>query len=82
MGPILIGGTQEMESERENFKILLSYWVEHSREHVGEFKEMAEKAKELGEIAIHKAILEGIEQVNKANEAFEAALRILKRGNS
>ena len=67
-----------MESEKENFKTLLSYWVEHSREHAKEFREMAEKAEKLGEIAIHRAILDGIEQMNKANEAFETALKRLR----
>jgi len=69
-----------MGSKRDDFRTLLTYFVEHSREHAGEFLEMAEKAKAIGEVAIQKAILDGVEKMNKATEAFEAALKLLEGG--
>lgn len=68
-----------MGSEKEDFKTLLTYYVEHSKDHAGEFVEMAEKAKAIGEDKIFKAIMDGVEKMNKATEAFESTLKILER---
>lgn len=62
--------------EKEDFKTLLSYYVDHSKDHAGEFVEMADKARAIGEDAIADAIMKGVEQTNKATELFEAALKL------
>jgi hypothetical protein len=74
-------GRFEMENEKEKFKILLKYIIEHEVEHASELNELAEKAQELGETEINKAILRGIEQMNKAIENFKLALEVSQGGN-
>ncbi|MFC1951237.1 hypothetical protein ACFLXN_02385 [Chloroflexota bacterium] len=62
--------------EKDDFKTLLTYYVDHSKDHAGEFVEMADKARAIGEAAIADAIMKGVEQTNKATELFEAALKL------
>jgi len=41
-----------MEDIEERLRILLDYWIEHNREHEGEFRDWAEKAASLsGDVA-------------------------------
>jgi len=68
-----------MESDKGRLKTKLGFLLEHSTEHVEEFEEVARKAKELGEVAIHDHIRQGIEQVIKANQSFETALQRLEQ---
>ena len=63
--------------EKEDFKTILAHYVHHSKDHAGEFSEMADKAKGMGETAIADAIMKGVELTNKATEQFEAALKLL-----
>ena len=63
-------------SEKEDFKTILAHYVHHSKDHAGEFSEMADKARGMGETAIADAIMKGVEQTNKATELFEAALKL------
>lgn len=37
------------EQEKEKLKVLLDHWIEHNKEHADEFREWAEKAKNLSE---------------------------------
>ncbi len=67
-----------MESEKGRLKAKLGFLLEHSREHVKEFQELAKRAEQLSEAAIHHDIQQGIEQVSKANQHFEAAFKKLK----
>ena len=67
-----------MPSEKERLKAKLEFLLEHSKEHVEEFEELAKKADKLGETALRDHILQGIEHVSKANQAFESALKKLK----
>ena len=66
-----------MMSERERFETLFSHEVEHNVRHAEEFRELAEKARELGESTACDDILAGVEQMNRANEHFAAALERL-----
>lgn len=66
-----------MGSDKDDFRTLLNYFVAHSKEHAEEFIEMANKAKLIGEKDIHKAIMDGVEKMNRATEAFESALEML-----
>jgi len=68
-----------MMSEREKFVTLFSHEVEHNVRHAEEFRELAEKAREIGEKLVCDDILVGVEQMNKANELFAAALEKLGR---
>ena len=68
-----------MMSERERFQTLFSHEVEHNVRHAEEFRQLADKAREMGESAVCDDILAGVEQMNKANEHFAAALEKLAR---
>ena len=68
-----------MQLEKERFEILLRHEIEHHQRHADEFKELADKAREMGESAVCDDILAGVEQMNKANEHFAAALEKLAR---
>ena len=68
-----------MMSERERFETLFNHELEHNRTHAEEFRQLAEKAREMGETAVCDDILAGVEQMHKANELFAAALEKLSR---
>jgi hypothetical protein len=58
--------------------ILLDHWIEHNREHAQEFTEWADRAKNLGQAAVHDDMTQAVKQINKANEFLLAALKRLK----
>lgn len=66
-------------AEREKFKTLLNYWIEHNKEHSQEFREWAEKARGFGEAETCDDILEAAKEIDKANELLLRALTILER---
>ncbi len=68
-----------MMSERERFQTLFRHEAEHNVSHAEEFRELAEKARELGESTVCDEILAGVEQMSKANQHFAAALERLGR---
>jgi nickel/cobalt exporter len=59
-------------------EVLLDHWIEHNREHAEEFTEWAEKAKGLGQEAVHEEMTQAVKQMNRANESLLAALKRLK----
>ena len=66
------------KDEKDKLRILLDYWIKHNKEHGEEFKEWAEKAKNLGDIAIYEELMAAVEQMDKANIPLVRALDILK----
>ena len=68
-----------MESELTRLDTLLDYTLEHNKEHADDLKNLAQKAKELGKIAVHDDIAKGVEQMNRANEILENALKRLRQ---
>ena len=66
------------EVTKETLEILLKHWAQHNREHGKEFRKWAEKAKGLGEVGAHDAILAAAQQVDKTNEFLLQALDSLK----
>ena len=70
------------KSDRKKLETLLDYWIDHNKEHGEEFKEWAEKAKELGELITQGNLLDAAQYMQKSNEALLAALEELRRGKS
>ncbi len=66
------------EAEKEKLRILLGYWIEHNREHGEEFKEWAEKSRDLGEAMVCEDLLDAVQHMDKANEFLLRALRKLR----
>ena len=69
-----------MQSEVAKLDILLNHTIEHSKRHVEELNNLAQKAKELSEATVHDDIAEAAEHMNRANKILENALEKL-RGN-
>ena len=64
--------------ERVKLKTLLNYWIEHNKEHSGEFREWAEKAKAFGEAEAGEEILAAAQELDKINDSLFRALRRLE----
>jgi len=63
--------------EKDKLKTLLSYWVEHNEEHSGEFKEWAEKAREMGEAEVADEIMQAVGHMYKVSEILSKTLKRL-----
>ena len=61
--------------EKDKLKTLLSYWVEHNEEHSGEFREWAEKAREMGEAEVADEIMQAVENMDKVTEILTRTLK-------
>ena len=68
-----------METELTRLETLLDYTLEHNKEHADDLRNLAQKAKELGKIAAHDDIIKGTEQMDRANEILETALKKLRQ---
>jgi predicted RNA-binding protein len=67
-----------MGSELKELKALLSYMIKHNDEHAGELKDLAEKAKSLGNTVAYDELIIGVKEMKKANERLKNALTKLK----
>ena len=63
--------------EKDKLKTLLSYWVEHNEEHSGEFKEWAEKAREMGEAEVADEIMQAVGHMDRVSEILSKTLKRL-----
>ena len=64
--------------EKEKMKTLLSYLVDHNREHSQEVKEWAEKAGAMGETGLAGEMVQAALTMDKANDLLDAALKKLE----
>ncbi len=64
--------------ERVKLKTLLNYWVEHNQEHSQEFKEWADKARQMGEAEVAEEILQAVENMEKVSEILTKTLNRLE----
>jgi hypothetical protein len=62
------------QAEKDKLRILLDYWVKHNREHSGEFREWAEKAREAGEPDMGSDIMEAVENMDRVDASLLRAL--------
>ena len=69
-------------SEMEKLKILLDHWIEHNKEHGEEFREWAEKAREVGKVVVHEDMLRAAGHMDKASESLRKALEELNKAKS
>lgn len=66
-------------SEKDKLKTLLSYWVEHNEEHSSEFKEWAEKAREMGEAEVADEIMQAVANMDRVSEILSKTLKRLTK---
>ena len=64
-------------NEKDKLKTLLGYWVEHNEEHSGEFKEWAEKAREMGEVEVADEIMQAVENMDRVSVILTKTLKRL-----
>ena len=58
-------------------KTLLGYWIDHNREHGEEFREWADRVRELGEAPAADDIAQAAQEMEKAGELLARALEKL-----
>ena len=63
--------------EKTKLKTLLGYWIEHNEEHSHEFKEWAEKARQMGEVQVADEILLAVENMDKVTEILSGTVKKL-----
>jgi hypothetical protein len=66
-----------MSDSQDRLRILVDYWIEHSREHEHEMREWAELAPSRGE-AVAQALLEAAARFAEASSCLERARKALK----
>ena len=64
--------------ESAKLETLLSYWIEHNREHSQEFREWANKAKGFGQAEVSNEILAAVTEMDKASALLYRAWSRLK----
>ncbi|HEX78874.1 MAG TPA: hypothetical protein G4O19_01830 [Dehalococcoidia bacterium] len=64
--------------DREKIRTLLSYWIEHNKEHGEEITEWAEKARALGKDEAYERMLKAVQEMHEADELLAQALKKLK----
>lgn len=65
------------EQEKEKLKVLINHWIEHNKEHSEEFREWAEKARNLNEQVVYDKMNMAASQIDEANEFLVRALEEL-----
>ena len=69
-------------SDMEKLRILLKHWIEHNQEHGEEFREWAEKANGIGEVAVHRDMLVAAQHMDEAGESLLKALEEIGEGKA
>jgi len=64
--------------EREKMKTLLSYLVEHNRDHSQEVKDWAKKARDMGESGLADEMLRAATAMDEACELLDGSLKRLE----
>lgn len=67
------------DNESVKLRVLLGYWIEHSREHSQEFKEWAERAEAAGQPEAARELLQAAQEMGKAAESLSRALKSLDK---
>lgn len=68
----------DTDSDREKLKLLLSYWVDHNKEHISDNEKWFKRAKEIGLKKVAKELEKAILFSKKSNEYLEEANKKLK----
>jgi nickel/cobalt exporter len=63
--------------DKTRLKALLSYWVEHNREHSQEFREWADRAGQMGEGAVAKDLMKAVGDMEKVTATLSGILKRL-----
>jgi hypothetical protein len=79
---INIRGDAMDDKERARLRALLSYWIEHSREHSQEFKDWAGRAEAAGQPETARELTGAAQEMDKAAGSLSRALKYLAQEES
>ncbi|MBN1863163.1 MAG: hypothetical protein JW790_05915 [Dehalococcoidales bacterium] len=65
------------DKESARLRALLSYWIEHSREHSQEFKDWAGRAEAAGQLKAARELSEAAQEMDMAAGSLSRALKDL-----
>ncbi len=66
-----------VSDDKTRLKTLLSYWVDHNREHSQEFRDWADKAEKMGESQVSKDLLKAVGNMEKVTATLSGILKRL-----
>jgi len=66
-----------VSDDKTRLKTLLSYWVDHNREHSQEFREWVDKAEKMGESGVAKDLLKAVGNMEKVTGILSGILKRL-----
>jgi nickel/cobalt exporter len=66
-----------VSDDKTRLKTLLSYWVEHNREHSQEFRDWADKAEKMGEPKVSRDLLKAVGNMEKVTATLSGILKRL-----
>jgi nickel/cobalt exporter len=66
-----------VSDDKTRLKTLLSYWVEHNREHSQEFRDWADKAEKMGESRVSRDLFKAVGDMEKVTETLSGILKTL-----
>lgn len=69
---------QTAPDDLARLRILLPHWIEHNEEHAENFREWAERARELGLERVAEQIEMAVDRMAASNQALTAALEALE----
>jgi nickel/cobalt exporter len=73
----MLKGDDMVSDDKTRLKTLLSYWVDHNREHSQEFREWADKASKMGEGGVAKDLLKAVGDMEKVTATLSGILKSL-----
>ena len=68
----------DKDTEKDKMRTLLSYLVDHNREHSQEVKDWAEKARAMGIPGLADEMMQAASTMDKANDLLDTSLKKLE----
>lgn len=68
------------ETNRERLTTLLSYLIDHNRDHARELRELAQKTAGIRKSTLRDNILEAAQLLDKSTDSLNEALSALRKG--
>ncbi len=70
------------QGDRDKFRTLLNYYIEHNNEHAQELKELADKVRSFAEKEVSDNLIQAAQEMDKASQILTRALKRLEGGKS
>ena len=64
--------------DREKLPIIIKHWIEHNESHIEEYRQWAQKAREMGLDAAKSRITEAMEAIEQSNSILKEAQKELE----